>query len=334
MSVPDTTIFHFDSTTLPADDRFDRYRDLYANGSDAIRLGEDFAARITAWATDRVTIYERDLRDVGHVRGPDRAGQDGFDHLLLTLVADGMVEVDTGRGFVPVPAGSGIVIDTSRAMRNQTRFARSYNIRIARDDFLATIGPARNLHGTVISADGTALLVGYVALVTGRMDTLTTPSARRSAIDALFLLIAGALGAVTGAAGSLVTPRDTARLSRIRALIDTHIADPDLGADMIVQQANLSRATLYRLFKPFGGFASHIQTRRLQLLLLALNDDAETRSFTELALDAGFRSEAHASRLFHKRYGIRPGQYRAERNAQGSTPLPLREMQFLDDTMR
>ncbi|KQM67575.1 hypothetical protein ASE75_01165 [Sphingomonas sp. Leaf17] len=333
MTGPDATIFRFDSATLPEDERFDRYRDLYANGSDAIRLGPDFAARVTAWASDRVTIYERDLHDVGHVRGAERAGQDGFDHLLLTLVADGAVEVDTGRGFAPVPAGSGVILDMQRPMRNRTRFARSYNIRIARDDFLATIGPVRNLHGTILSADGTALLIDYVALLLRRMDALNPP-ARRSAIDALFLLVAGALGAVTGAVERPATARDAMRLSRIRALIDAHIADPALGPDMIVQRADLSRATLYRLFKPYGGLTSHIQTRRLQLLLLALNDEAETRPFGELALDAGFRSEAHASRLFQKRYGIRPGQYRIERAAQGSTPVPLRAMQFLDDTMR
>lgn len=334
MSGADGSILQFDSAALPPAERFDRYRDLYANGTDPQCLGPDFAAQVTAWSLDRVTIYDRVLHDVGHVRGPDRAGVDGFDHLMLTLVADGVLDVDTGRGFVSVPAGCGIVLDISQPMRNRMRYAHAYNVRIARDDFLATIGPLRNLHGTVMPADRSALLVDYVALLTRTVDMLAAP-ARRSAIDAMFLLVAGALGG--GAGGGVTSPasvRDTARLSRIRTLIDTHIADPDLGPDLIVHHAQLSRATLYRLFKPFGGFASHIQTRRLQLLLLALNDDAETRSFGELAHATGFRSEAHASRLFQRRYGMRPGHYRSVRAAQADAVVPMREMQFLDDTIR
>lgn len=330
---PESSVFQFDSTLIAPDKRFDRYRDLYANGSDAVRMGPDFQARVTAWPHDRVTIYERILHDVGHVRDTGRAGVDGFDHMLLTLVADGVLEVDTGRGFVPVPAGCGIVIDMRLAMRNRMRFARSYNIRIARDDFCATIGPTHNLHGTLLPIDRTTLLVDYVALLTRTMDVLAI-AARRSAIDAMILLVAGTLGPMAGALESPAAVRDAARLSRVRALIDTHIADPDLGPDLIARHADLSRATLYRLFKPFGGFTGHIQTRRLQLLLLALNDDTEIRSFGELALNAGFRSEAHASRLFYNRYGMRPGHYRSVRASQADPILPMREMQYLDDSIR
>ena len=333
MSGSSGSLFQFDSATLPPAERFDRYRDLYANGSDALCLGPDFAAQVTGWSFDRVTIFERVLRDVGHVRGLDRAGVDGFDHVMLTLVADGMLEVDTGLGFVPVPAGCGIVLDISLAMRNRMQFARAFNVRIARDDFCATVGPLRSLHGTIMPADRTALLVDYVTLLTRTMDTLTA-AGRRSAIDALFVLVAGGLGGGTSGSTSPASMRDTARLSRIRALIEAHIADPDLGPDMIVHHAQLSRATLYRLFKPFGGFAGQIQTRRLQSLLAALNDDTETRSFGEIALDKGFRSEAHASRLFQSRYGMRPGQYRSQRAAQADAEVPMREMRFLDDAIR
>lgn len=327
------SLFRFDSATLPTAERFDRYRELYANGSDPLCLGPDFAAQVTGWSLDRVTIFERFLRDVGHIRGLDRAGVDGFDHVMLTLVADGVLEVDTGRGFVSVPAGCGIVLDISLAMRNRMQFARAFNVRIARDDFCATIRPLRNLHGTFMPADRTRLLVDYVTLLTRTMHMLTA-AGRRSAVDAMFVLVAGALGGGTGSSTSPASMRDAARLSRIRTLVDTHIADPDLGPDMIVHHAQLSRATLYRLFKPFGGFASHVQTRRLQSLLTALNDDTETRSFGDIALDTGFRSEAHASRLFQRRYGMRPGQYRSERAAQANAVVPIRAMQFLDDTIR
>lgn len=325
-------LLQFDSTMLPPAERFAAYRDLYNGGTDADQLGPAFHARVDAWSLDRVTLFERHLNDVGHSRSRERATGDAFDHFILTFVVSGDVQVDTGRGFVTIPAGGGIVVDARQSMRNRLRNAHIYSVRIARDQFNAVIGPSRKLHGMTMSVDRTTLLIDYLQAMTRRIGSLDMASAGH-AVDALFALIMGALEPITSTVDLPAVVRDAARFSRVRALIDAHIADPDLGPDMIVERADLSRATLYRLFKPHGGITAHIRLRRLQLLLMAIVDELDTRSFADLAIAWGFRSEAHASRLFQQRYGVRPGQYRSAWAAQADPVLPLREMRLLDATI-
>lgn len=327
-----TALLQFDSDVLPPDERFAAYRDLYNAGADAERLGTAFHARLNAWSLDRVTVFDRHLHDVGHSRSRERTSGDAFDHFVLTFVVSGTVEVDTGNGFVAVPPGSGIVVDARQPMRNRLHDAHIYSVRIARDQFDAMIGTSHTLHGMRTPVERTALLIDYLQALTRRIDSLGISSVGH-AVDALFALIMGTLQPMTDTVDQPAVVRDAARFSRVRALIDSHIADPDLGPDMIVERADLSRATLYRLFKPQGGIISHIRMRRLQLLLMALTDSLDTRSFAELAIAWGFRSEAHASRLFQQRYGVRPGQYRSAWNAQADPVLPLREMRLLDATI-
>jgi AraC-like DNA-binding protein len=327
-----TALLQFDSDALPPAERVPAYRDLYNGGADAVQLGAGFRVRLNGWSLDRVTLFERHLNDVGHDRTRARAVADAFDHFVLTFVVAGDVEVDTGQGFVTIVPGSGIVVDARQSMRNRLRNAHVYTIRIARDQFDAVIGPSRKLHGMRMPAERTALLIDYLQAMARRIDTFDISSAGH-AVDALFALIMGAFEPMTDAVDLPAVVRDAARFSRVRALIDVHIADPDLGPDMVVERADLSRATLYRLFKPHGGITAHIRVRRLQLLLMALVDELDTRSFAEMAIAWGFRSEAHASRLFQQRYGVRPGQYRSAWNAQADPALPLREMRLLDATI-
>ncbi len=332
---PDTAsaaLLQFDSDALPKPERFAAYRDLYKGGADVELLGTGFRVRLNAWSLDRVTVFERHLNDVGHRRSRERTDGDAFDHFVVTVVVSGRVEMDTGDGFIVIPPGGGVIADARQAMRNRLHDAHIYTVRIGRDQFVAMLGPARATHGMRMSVERTALLIDYLRAMTRRIDMLDIP-AMGHAVDALFALIMGTLEPLTDAVDQPAVLRDAARFARVRALIDAHIADPDLGPAMLAERADLSRATLYRLFKSHGGIIAHIRLRRLQLLLMSLTDALEARSFADLAIAWGFRSEAHASRLFQQRYGVRPGQYRSAWNAEADPVRPLREMRLLDATI-
>jgi AraC-like DNA-binding protein len=45
--------------------------------------------------------------------------------------------------------------------------------------------------------------------------------------------------------------------------IDMHLDEEDLRIGAIGVAINVSRATLYRLFEPYGGVAHHVKERRL-----------------------------------------------------------------------
>lgn len=322
----------FDSDTLPEKARFRAYRELYAGGTDAEQLGPDFHARVSAWSLDRLTIFERHLNDVGHHRTPAHVAHDQFDHFTITLVIAGEVEVDHGAGFTRVPPGCGIIYDAHKPARNRFRRAHLYLLRVSRPVFQELASGQRDPNGALTKPGTTALLTDYVRVLLPRLNDLDLVGSGH-AVDALFALVRGALQPARTAADTAARARDQARLTTIRALIEASINDPDLGPEMIVARSDVSRATLYRLFKPLGGINGYIRARRLHALRLSLMDPREQRTFAELALHWGFHSEAHASRLFVDHYGTRPGSYREGWRASRDTPAPVREMRFLEATI-
>lgn len=326
-------VLQFDSEALPAGERFRAYAALYADGVDASELGPAFLAQVTAWRLDGITIFARALNDVGHVRASDRAASDGFDHLVLTLVRAGRVEIDSGAGFVLLAQDGGMVADARLPVRNRMRDVRLFTVRVPRERFHEEVGPTARLHGLALPPERASLLVDYVERLTVRADALE-PAAIVFAIDALLSLIAGAIGAARGPSRRDAGPRDPARLARVRAAIDRHLAEPELSPARIATLANLSRATLYRLLQPHGGVRRFVQSRRLDLLLTRLSDADAPQPFAEIAKSLGFSGEAQASRAFQHRYGQRPGQYRKEWRAESDPRLPRRAMRLLDDDMR
>jgi len=105
---------------------------------------------------------------------------------------------------------------------------------------------------------------------------------------------------------------DDARLRRIRELIDDRLHDPELSAQDLAAALNVSRRTLYNLFREFGQTPhAYIQSRRLRQASLRLACDGEAqRSITEIAFALGFADAAHFSRVFHERFGMSPSQWR------------------------
>jgi AraC-like DNA-binding protein len=87
-----------------------------------------------------------------------------------------------------------------------------------------------------------------------------------------------------------------------------------LDAAWLAGRLGLSRATLYRLFEPFGGVGQYLLHRRILRLRRLLAERDQRASFEVLASQAGFLSESHASRVFLNRFHYRPGLFR--RNAR------------------
>ena len=124
------------------------------------------------------------------------------------------------------------------------------------------------------------------------------------------------------AAGALLGWRDASapasadfhRLNRAKAFIEKNLTSRDLTPETIARVANVSRSTLYRLFKSSGGVSHYILQRRLSLASELLGDSAEHRQIGELAFALGFVSDAHFCRAFRQAFGAPPGAFRLGRS--------------------
>jgi AraC-like DNA-binding protein len=94
--------------------------------------------------------------------------------------------------------------------------------------------------------------------------------------------------------------------------IDAHLGNAALGPDEVADAANVSRASLYRLFAAEGGIRAVLLKRRLDAALrLMLEDNKDKRSLKEIARSCGFGGTSQFTRAFHRRFGAPPARYRA-----------------------
>jgi AraC family transcriptional regulator, positive regulator of tynA and feaB len=138
------------------------------------------------------------------------------------------------------------------------------------------------------------------------------PYSARSMVDAVATFAWNALQEQLDAAPSCA-PSD-ARCARLKAYIDSRLAEPDLSVESIARGCGVSPRSLHRAFAldPAGSVSRHIWQRRLDLSAAALRDpDAARRSITDIALSCGFSSSSHFSRAFRRARGVSPRAYRA-----------------------
>ncbi|GLS43626.1 helix-turn-helix domain-containing protein [Methylobacterium brachythecii] len=108
---------------------------------------------------------------------------------------------------------------------------------------------------------------------------------------------------------------DTSYIALAEQAIRNNLASPDLTPEMIANEIGVSRATLYRMFAPYGGIMRSVQERRLLAIRAALSDPLETRRLSRLAADHGFSGNVHFSRSFRAQFGITASEFRAEQVA-------------------
>ncbi len=138
----------------------------------------------------------------------------------------------------------------------------------------------------------------------------------RSCRSAAGRMLLGLLGSAVGAkedGGSAESSRlRTYHRQRIRQFIETHLADPELSVAKISQAVGLSPRYLHSLFRdePLH-LMQWVQERRLQRCKLELGS-AQGWTIAQIAYAYGFNDAAHFSRLFQKRFGRSPREFREE----------------------
>lgn len=298
----------FDSAALPVGQRIDAYCALYAPGADARAAGPDFSVSMRGWRLDRAVLYDRRLIDVSHRRDATRANRDALDHFTLTLVVSGDYHADAGNGFRRVSPGEILMMDTLRPLVNHAPNAHVLTLSLARNGLITAAGAAEGWHGHVIPVHRGFLLADHIASL-ARHGALLSPASLlaigRVTLDLLSVALTPNLSREALDQGRA----HTERRDRIRAVIAERLDDPLLGPEMLVEQFNLSRATLYRDFAPWGGLARYIRNLRLERLRERLSS-GDPRPIGALAEAVGLDHEGRASDAFLKRFGQRPGAYR------------------------
>lgn len=104
------------------------------------------------------------------------------------------------------------------------------------------------------------------------------------------------------------------KLKRVMDLVEQRFAK-EIGLDELAAEACLSPFHFSRVFQKATGLSPHryVTERRIQHAKARLEEGQ--LSFVEIALEAGFGSQANFNRLFRKHTGMTPGQFRTLRRS-------------------
>ncbi len=165
-----------------------------------------------------------------------------------------------------------------------------------------------NAHGLVLSAASSAgaMLGAQFAVLVDHIDGLSVEQAQ-SAVDSILRFAETAFPAT--ATGAM---HDNASLfERASWLARQQLSDPDFGPDELASALNISRSKLFRSFAPHGGVQRWLLAERLRASLQSIVGWTGALKISAIAHKHGFRSEAHFSRAFRKRYEASPSSVRA-----------------------
>ena len=275
---------------------------------------QGYAASAEVWQLGRFALSRVVADAAGYRRTAAMIRRDGMDLWALTIAVSGSHSFRSEGVETVIEPGVPHVLSLARSFEGQREDIDWLCLFVQRDALpeFSALHAARG-PGLLDPAFG-PVLVGTLQSLLARLPEMT-----QADLPQIEAAIAGLL------AGCRVPPsRETAgarrqaedaRRERALAVIDAHLASPELGPDLTCKLTGMSRSHLYRCFEPFGGIARTIQMRRLQRAHDVLEQSGSTAEIGRTGEAVGFTDPSTFSRAFRRAFGYAPSELLARRAA-------------------
>jgi AraC-like DNA-binding protein len=264
----------------------------------------------TVWNLGEMVMTVNDFPARRVTRTARLTRSDQLDHYYvhLPLGAGGMrVAADERDDEILVPAGVPVMMDLTRPFDTLQGDGHSTQIFMPRETLDELLPAPRDLHATPLQGAAAALLADLLQSLTRRLPSMEKAEAAEVAKSAMHL-VAASLAPNSRTIASARPAMEASLLRQACRYVDLHLHEEDLGAQQICTAFKMSRATLYRMFEPYGGVSSHVKERRLVRAHAAICDASRPRALYLIAEDHGFKSAAQFSRAFREHFGYSPSE--------------------------
>jgi AraC-like DNA-binding protein len=263
---------------------------------------------------------------------------DNLDHYYVHLpLADaGMrVALDDLDEERHVPAGVPVLMDLSRPFDTLQGDGRSVQAFMPRETLDELLPSPRDMHAVPLQGAAAGILADLLQSLTRRLPAMAKAEAADVAKSTMHLVAAS----LTPTSCTLERAKPAIEVSVLRQAcryIDLHLSEEDFAVEQLCTTFRLSRATLYRLFEPYGGVAHYVRERRLVRAHASLCERNSRRPITLIAEEHGFKSAAQFSRAFREHFGYPPSHAAGPvANTVGTAvPSDLTEGESLADWLR
>ena len=283
------------------------------------RVAHDFRGRLD----ESVLIPEASVIRVGSqpmdvIRSPRHVADSVRDDFYMLVVhgGGGPGTVEQQGETARIQPGDAVLVDTSRPYRwwfptDLAQVVRKISHEVLRD---GGRDPAqmciRTLPSTMPALRVLSVFAREVAAVAEQAeDPVLVAELGHTAADLVKTLLRSAQGASERAAAGR-----HAMLVAMQQFVRDNLAEPALSPAMLAARFGVSVRFTTALFNDAGTApAAYIRERRLEVARRALTDPRrQGAGIAAIACRAGFTDATTFIRAFRRRFGVTPGQYRAE----------------------
>lgn len=305
-----------ETRALPAAQQFAAWHALMwridlARGADA-PVGFDAALGIER-ARSGVELWNHMSDAVDVRRDARRCRRDGGDEIYVALALEGDTRTEQDGHRLRSPAGSLYVADFARPLSACWSRHRELALVIPRERAeraLAGRGPGARLRN--LAQTGAAALLAAQMRALAREAHALSPALLDATLDHCADLALYALAESPQAERLEARDVDVLHHQALR-LIERHCADPEFGTARLAELLCVSRSRLFEAFRAREhGLEASLWRARLERAHALLGLYGATRPIAEVALACGFLDPAGFSRMYRRRYGMRPQERRAQ----------------------
>lgn len=234
------------------------------------------------------------------------------DALLLCRQAAGACTFRTGPSGGRLISGDMILVDGGAGVDFEGDVAATERLILPRRRLPAPSAAIEAAHGLLIAARS-PLGVVLGSLIDALRCGEREPAKQETPEDALMRALFAALASAVVEGPSELIESDPL-LGTIRDHVEANLGDETLSPETIARHFGLSRASLYRLWRPLGGVAGHVRERRLARAKLLLSEARHRRTtIAEIAYACGFRDADSFTHIYRRRFGCSPKETASER---------------------
>lgn len=285
---------------------------------------EPFAADVQVYCLADLVLSYAACPGTRYMRTKKTIAQSGADNILVLIYPNGPFSFEIEEQASEVDPGQIAFFDLSLPLRIQAAKVDNMSLIISRQRLEALVPSVKDIHGFVLrSGASMELLVSFLQSL--RDIGRAIPATESQAISEVVLrLVAACLLSMSRRAAVSARNIGAASLADIKEAIEARLRQQDFGPQSLLQEFGISRATLYRMFEPFGGVAAYIAERRLRHAFRVLADpNASKLRIKQLSGELGFKHPSAFSRAFRGMFGVSPNEVRSLKvHPEGSDGTP------------
>ena len=314
----------FDTTTEKPERRLEAFREAMSVMYDVQPIAEEAreaAVIVDSWQLGSSVLIAAQVPAYSYERSSHMIARDGRDLYQIQLYQAGHCHVVRGATEAMARPGDIMVTDLSTPIFTKEPAFRHIDLVLPRA-LLAPLLHEPDAHGGRILSGSNPL----VALLGSHLESVRMQAPRiprERAMEVLTATAQLAASAMNGCSDERTEDGvNKARACELRRYINLHLSDPDLTAESLAHRFGLSRATVYRMFKPENGVVHYVQRRRLERARIGLSSPSQrNRTIAEIGEAAGYIHAQDFIRAFRREFGVSPGELREQARTIGRMRL-------------